>query len=366
MNHKWIVVTATRAAATLIVTFSAVAAPPQVSPAPVKTAGAAFKNVKVLKDAKESDLYPAMNFIAGSLGVTCEFCHVNPWDSDEKPQKRTARKMIQMLRAINQGTFDGQPVVTCNTCHRGSNRPVGTPAIELAGWQKLQPPGVEGPPKAVPAAGEIFKKYFDAIGSEARARALQTLSYKGRLVTTNGMRPPTSLAIEQEISLPNKMFDMTNSSRGATSIYWNGDAAWVKDAAGVRELPSDDLADLKATFETYIPVKVRDVSDAAVLGPSTVHGRDTWAVEVHGAEQPPLTLYFDAQNGLLLRRRVELPSILGNAPEETDFLDYRETGGVKLPFKIVVSTLSARYERDFDAIAVNVRIPTSRFEKPQP
>ena len=58
---------------------------------------------------------------------TCTYCHVEDRSSDEKRPKVIARRMITMMRAIN-GTFpDGQPHVTCYTCHRGETKPLMTP-----------------------------------------------------------------------------------------------------------------------------------------------------------------------------------------------------------------------------------------------
>src|SRR5262249_48625936 len=43
-----------------------------------KTAEQVYKNIQVLKGISASQLRPAMTFIAGSLGVSCEHCHTNP------------------------------------------------------------------------------------------------------------------------------------------------------------------------------------------------------------------------------------------------------------------------------------------------
>ena len=75
-------------------------------------------------------LIPAMQFISASLGVECEFCHVQgAFDKDDKQTKKTAREMMTMMMAINKENFKGHREVTCFTCHRGSNDPVGTPII---------------------------------------------------------------------------------------------------------------------------------------------------------------------------------------------------------------------------------------------
>lgn len=51
-------------------------APQTASPAGPKKAEEQFKNIQVLKGIPADQLIPAMQFITASLGVECEFCHV--------------------------------------------------------------------------------------------------------------------------------------------------------------------------------------------------------------------------------------------------------------------------------------------------
>src|SRR5262249_35543676 len=84
-----------------------------------------FGNVQVLKGVR--DLLPTMHFIRASLGVRCDYCHVtetNKYRLDDKPTKVRAREMIVMTRQINEAAFGGKQVITCNTCHRGSPKPI--------------------------------------------------------------------------------------------------------------------------------------------------------------------------------------------------------------------------------------------------
>ena len=90
-------------------------------------------NVKVLTGLTAQQFQEEMNFIVQGLGVTCGTCHVRGnFASEEKPQKQTARKMLEMVKAINTSTFpdykpkDGESLlgkVTCYTCHRGETTP---------------------------------------------------------------------------------------------------------------------------------------------------------------------------------------------------------------------------------------------------
>src|SRR6266550_102027 len=78
------------------VTFSA-----QTPAAEQKTAEQVYKNIQVLNGLPASELDGVMNFMSASLGVGCNHCHTDQWDSDMKSAKLAARKMIVMTRNLN-------------------------------------------------------------------------------------------------------------------------------------------------------------------------------------------------------------------------------------------------------------------------
>lgn len=97
---------------------------------PEETAENHFKNVKTasLKTLQQSEFINQMRYFAWSLNRDCEFCHVaHKFDADDKEEKRTARKMIDMVAAINQNHFDGHAEVRCFTCHEGHAHPLSHP-----------------------------------------------------------------------------------------------------------------------------------------------------------------------------------------------------------------------------------------------
>src|SRR6201998_101236 len=100
-----------------------------LTPTP-KKAEEQFKNIQVLKGIPAEQIFPTMQFIAASLGVECEFCHVhNAFEKDDKKPKQAARKMMEMMFAINKDNFEGHREVTCYSCHRGSPHPLAIPVV---------------------------------------------------------------------------------------------------------------------------------------------------------------------------------------------------------------------------------------------
>jgi len=83
-----------------------------------------YKNIQALKGNTTGELEAFMGRAAQSMGVGCGHCHVTGHpESDDKPAKATARKMILMVRAIDTQNFPSTNEVTCWTCHRGSSKP---------------------------------------------------------------------------------------------------------------------------------------------------------------------------------------------------------------------------------------------------
>lgn len=90
-------------------------------------------SVKVLTGLYAQQFQEEMNLVTQALGVTCGTCHIRGnFASDEKPEKLTARRMLEMTKGINNQFFPnhtpkaGESVlgrVTCYTCHQGERTP---------------------------------------------------------------------------------------------------------------------------------------------------------------------------------------------------------------------------------------------------
>jgi hypothetical protein len=105
-----------------------------------------FANVRVLGDVTATRFMASMFATGPALGVKCDHCHdPEVFVLDEKGAKHTARRMLLMIRELNDRSFGGETRVSCWTCHRGQARPEGAPGDFPARLQAV----------AMPAAMEL-------------------------------------------------------------------------------------------------------------------------------------------------------------------------------------------------------------------
>ncbi len=333
-----------------------------------KTIGDVQKNIKVLNDMPQSQLIPMMNLMAGSLGVKCIYCHVNKdgqWDfaADDKPEKNSAREMITMTLNINKTTFKGATEVSCVTCHHGRTHPLSV--LELPVPEPAPRPGPGTPAAAAgaqPTADDILNKYTNAIGGAAAIDKLKTRVMKGNYTLAGGATG--SFEINQ--TAPDKVYATRSTQQGTIEQGFNGLAGWSKDGHGVTELHPDQLNELKLEYQFFRDLKLREQYTRINLRRDKLNGRDVFVVSGARPDKRRERLYFDAESGLLLRRLGFTETPLGILPDQTDFEDYREVDGVKVPFT-VTSAIVGGYStasRKFTEIKFNVPVDDSRFNKP--
>src|SRR6266581_5333362 len=105
----------------------------------------AFKNIQALRGISAADFMGTMGIMTAALGFDCSECHVAAgtdkvdWAADT-PRKVIARRMVNMVTAINRDNFGGRQMVTCWSCHRNRDKPVVTPNLDYVyGMPSLEP-----------------------------------------------------------------------------------------------------------------------------------------------------------------------------------------------------------------------------------
>jgi len=342
-----------------------------------KTVEQTRKNIQVLKGLPESQLFLVMNFVATSLGVQCNFCHVQQgkdpktgftkwvWESDDKPEKQTARRMMQMvlsIKANDRVDFRENPV-TCYTCHRGQTQPVGLPPMPLA-RSGHEPGPNDAVPTVRPASlsvDQIFAKYVEAVGGSA-VTSTKTLVLKSKRQASQDRNWPNEITL----SIPDRFLIVATTPQGTVRQIVNGDKGSVMIGANVRNLTPSEASGAKRSFEElFSVVKVKISPGMRSAGVQKVGDREAYVVE-QITDSKTERYYFDSQTGLLLRKITINQTVLVPFPEQIDFEDYRDVDGVKVPFIIRYSAIDTydSWTRTFTEIKRNAVLGDTLFAIP--
>ncbi len=361
------------AAAVLAMSIIFLAAKPAQAPqsnAP-KTAVQAFKNIQVLKDIPADQLIPSMQFIANSLGVECDFCHVEgAFDKDDKDEKKTARKMMTMMITINQENFEGKKVVSCNTCHRGTPHPQGIPEITAEAREPVSTEAMEHEhhdhgEANLPPADPVIDSYVKAVGGADALAKLKTVSEKAGME----MGPGKNVSVEIYEERPDRRVSIAHMPGGSDSVTaYNGSDGWLTfPKRPIRFMNGDEQYAAKLDAEFLVPSDPRKVfKEFKPAKMDTIDGKQVNVVLGINPEQPPVKLYFDKETGLLVRMLRLANTPLGLNPTQVDFADYREQNGVKVPYQWTIARPFGRFTMKVDSVQVNESIDPAKFKKPEP
>jgi hypothetical protein len=340
--------------------------PAQSVPSGGKVAEEVYKNIQVLKGVPADQVIPAMQFISASLGVECEHCHVeHAFDKDDKKPKQTARKMIQMMFAINKDSFNGHREVTCYSCHHGASDPVGTPIIaeeEPKPEPRTAMNAGGANPVVMPTADRLLEKFVQALGGADALHRISTRVEKGTLTGFGGRQ----LSVEVFSKAPDKRLSVMHLPNGDSITAYDGRVGWLGNPGRpTREMSGGELDGAKLDADFYFPLHVRQVfSQLRVERPEKIGDQETDLVVGANPGQPPVRLYFSAQSGLLVRlmRYAETP--LGRNPTQIDYADYRDADGIRVPFRWTIARPGGRFTIQVDQIQQNVPIDDAKFAEP--
>jgi photosynthetic reaction center cytochrome c subunit len=327
-----------------------------------------FKNLQVLKDVPPDQLIPAMQFISASLGVECEFCHVrDAFDKDDKQSKQTARRMIQMMFALDADQFHGERAVTCYTCHRGSAKPVSIPMVDagapyVSEARSAAKPAPQGSRTNLPSADDVIEKYIRGVGGAA---AIQNVSSRVESGTvTFGVGP--SFPIEILSKSPSRQAMIVHLPAGDSSTVFDSQNGWFRSPAGpVRDMPQADIEGAKLDADLQFPIDVeKTFQELTVIRTERISDHDAILLFATNSSGPPLELYFDRETGLLLRQLRFGSSPLGLNPTQIDYDDYKTFDGVQVPLHLVITRPNRTLNIHLFRVKHNEPVDDAKFARP--
>ena len=338
-----------------------------------------FKSVVVLKGISVDEFMDTMGFFSASLSWNCTDCHgddaVDSWANFAKDTERKtmARKMILMVRMINQSQFGGKRMVTCYTCHRGDPSPKITPNLaeqysnsdnqDADDIELANRPAIPG----TPSADQILNKYIQALGGAQRVTALTSVVAKG---TYSGYDTDNQkVSVDIYAKAPTQMTMIVHAPLGDSVRVFDGRAGWI--ASPDRPVPllaltGGDVIGAKIDATLIFPTGIKQLFPEWRVAEATINDKDVWMLEGIAPGQLPLKLYFDQSTGLLVRALRLIDTVIGYNPTQLDFSDYRLVAGVKVPFHRVITWTDNQVTIDLQAVQPNIAIEAAKFAQPPP
>jgi photosynthetic reaction center cytochrome c subunit len=334
------------------------------SPPRERLAAETYQNIQVLKEIPADQLVPAMQFITYSLGVECGYCHVEgALEKDDKKPKQTARKMMQMMAAINRDNFDSKQVVTCNSCHRGAPHPIAIPVIAEGGPRPAVESalGEDTSTSNAPPAEQIIAKYAEAIGGTAALQKISTRHVKGTINISG-----RNLPIEILSKTGGKQLTVIHLPNGDSITAYDGTSGWTSAPnRPVREIPPLEVASAQPEVDLQLPLHMKQWFDEVKTAATEKIGdRESYVVAGINSGEIAAKFYFDKESGYLLRILRYTKSPLGRNPTEIDYLDFRTLDGLKVPFQETIARPNSHWTVQIEDAEFNVPVDETKFARP--
>jgi len=341
------------------------------------TAGEYFKNVTAMKDIPVDEFMDTMGFFAASLSLNCVDCHIGEsggnWAryADDTQLKITSRKMVTMVNAINAANFGGAKFVTCWTCHRGIQQPPVIPSL----LEQYSPPPPDDPneyqirtdAKDEPTANQVFDKYMQALGGAQKVAALTSFTGKGTYegYDTGHEQVPFEIYAKS----PNLRTTLIHFRNGEGVHVFDGRNAWISSMdkpMPLMTLTGGEVEGAKIDATASFPAQLKALFPQWKVGDTTIDDKPVIVLVGSAPGRSPVKLFFDKESGLLVRLVRYENTIIGTNPIQLDYADYRDAGGVKMPFKWTTTWTDVQDFIILSDVQPNATIEAARFAKPAP
>lgn len=229
------------------------------------------------------------------------------------------------------------------------------------------------PPLCAQTVDQLVEKSLAAAGGRSALSKLKSRHMTGTvaLVTPVGELRGT---VEIWNEAPNKSrqvmkVDLSSAGAGPVTVdqRFNGQAGYVLDSLqGNREVTGSPLDSMKSAIFPTPFLNYKEHGGSVELAPrEKVGDRDTYVLIYRPQAGSLVRWYLDAQSYLPVRSalKVNVPQ-RGDVDQTTEYFDYREVDGVKVPFKIKNSSSLQSYTITVTKVEHNVSIDAASFSKP--
>jgi zinc protease len=237
--------------------------------------------------------------------------------------------------------------------------------LALFGQDALPKPAAASSVAKTPTVTQILDKYVKAIGGRDAYMKFKSRTMQGTVeLTPMGVKG----TMESFAAAPDKLLTKINlSGIGEVLDGYDGKVAWtVNPIQGSRVKSGQELLQVKSNGSFYREVELdKTYSKLDVEGMEKIGNKTAYIVSASSASIPAETLYFDAESGLLLRHDTTSITPEGSTAVKNYYEDYRDSDGIKLPFKIRAVTPSFEIVTLITEIKNGPPIEDTKFSRPK-
>ena len=211
------------------------------------------------------------------------------------------------------------------------------------------------------------------MGGRAAMEKIKTRSMSGTL-TLGTPAGDISGTIETLNAAPNKSrtlikADLTSLGAGPMQIdqRFDGSTGYVLDSLqGDRPITGNQLDNMKNGGFPHPFLNYKAIgTSVSMAGKEKAGDRDAYVLVFEPTAGSPVRTYIDAETYLPIMTRVKtnLPQV-GDLEQTSRTTDYRDVGGVKVPYKIEVSSAVQSFTIIVNKVENNVAVDDKMFVKP--
>jgi len=227
---------------------------------------------------------------------------------------------------------------------------------------------------AAQTADEVVEKSIAALGGRAAFAKLTSRTTVGTIALST---PAGEIAGSAELfeMPPNKTrslikADLTSLGAGPMTIdqRFDGSVGYVLDTLqGNRDITGNQLDNQRNGSFPHPFLNYKSLGTTAQLkGKEKVGDRDAFVVIFDPTSGSAIRQYFDAETYMPLKSvvTVNVPQLGQDVEQTTEFLDYREVDGIKIPFRLKISSSVQSFTITTTKVEHNVKLDPSMFVKP--
>lgn len=216
-------------------------------------------------------------------------------------------------------------------------------------------------------AEEVFTRYVEALGGDAKVRTITTRYVEG-IVENTKTKSKSRLTAWQKA--PNLIrIELESPGLNTFDQGYDGKIGWMKDVRSARVLEGDDLAGLMESADFYTEIEwKRKFKKMELMPDSPFDGKSANVVKVTNQSGKVQIMYFDAATGLLAGYQDEVPPASSGAaakkPSLTIVGEYKDFDGVKFATRYVQRAPELEIVTTYRKVEMNAAITTD-FAMPQ-